>query len=225
MGKKLDDNISLSIDNINITREKTVKFLGLYLDENLKFDSHVKHVCSKLSKNLYMLRNVMYLVPKWTLRMLYHSYIHSNFIYGLSIWGPLVVKSNLNRIRVLQKKALRTINHAKYNARTYDLCKRSEILLIDELIDLELTKISHRYIHNSLPKPVENLFQANDYHHNYHTRYRNNPRIQHHSSSIFNKSFLRKAPSLWGNLGQDLKNKPKISSFSVAFKNSKIKGY
>ncbi len=61
-GRTTDEDITLSVDNIEISREKTVKFLGLYLDEHLKFDPHVKHLCSKLAKNLYMLRNVMNIV-------------------------------------------------------------------------------------------------------------------------------------------------------------------
>ncbi len=92
----------------------------------------------------------MYLVPKWALRTLYHSYVHSNFMYGISIWGPLVTKSNLNRVKVLQKKALRTIDHAKYNANSSNLSKKTKILLIDDLIELELAKISHRYVHGTV---------------------------------------------------------------------------
>ncbi len=162
----------------------------------------------------------MNIVPKWALKTLYYSYIHSNFMYGLSVWGPLVLKSNLNRVRILQKKALRTIEHAKYNACTKELCKTTEILLIDDLIELELAKISYRYTHDTLPRPVGNLFQANDYNHHYMTRARHNPRIQPHSSSIYNKSFLRSAPSIWANLGHDIKNKTTISSFSKAYKNA-----
>ena len=168
---------------------------------------------------------MLFVVPKWALRSLYHSYIHSNFIYGLSVWGPLVAKSSLNRIRVLQKKALRTINHAKYNARTFGLCKKSEILMIDDLIELALAKISYKYTHRALPPPVENLFQANDYNHNYQTRFRNYPRVQRHTSTIFNKSFLRKAPSVWAKLGQDIKSKSKLSSFCTAFKKYTIHSY
>ncbi len=134
-------------------------------------------------------------------------------------------KSSLNRIKILQKKSLRTIIYAKYNVRTNYLCKKSVILLIDELLELELAKISHRYIHGTLSKPVENLFQANDYNHNYQTRSSNNPRIQRHTSAIFNKSFLRKAPSIWTNLGQGIKTKLKIPLFCTAFKNLKIQSY
>ncbi len=225
-GKKATDgDIQLSVGNMHISREKTVKFLGLYLDENLNFDGQVKHICSKLSKNIYMLRNIMHTVPKWALRTLYFSYIQNNFTYGLSVWGPLISKSALKRIRTLQKKALRTIDHAKYNACTVNLCKKLKILLIDEMIDLELTKISYKYVKDTLPKPVKSLFQANDYHHTYMTRNRQNPRIQKHSSNLFNKSFLCRAPSLWTSLGQDVKNKPKITSFNKAYKKSKLLRY
>ncbi len=167
----------------------------------------------------------MYLVPKWVLRTLYHSYIHSNFMYGLSIWGPLVTKSNLNRVKVLQKKALRTIDHAKYNANTSDLCKKTKILLIDDLIELELSKISHRYVHNTLPKPINALFQANAYNHDYLTRARNTPRIHQHRSNIFNKSFLNGGPSIWSKLDRDIQNKAKLSGFSKAFKASKLSAH
>ena len=178
-----------------------------------------------LAKNLYMLRNVMHIVPSWALKTLYYSYVQSSFMYGISVWGTLVSKSNLNRVRVLQKKAIRTINHAKYNACTSQLCKKSEILLVDDLIDLELAKISYRYVKNSLPSPVKNLFQANDYNHNCLTRARNNPRIHHHNTSIFNKSFLCKAPSLWTNLRHELKSKINILAFSKAYKNQRIQRY
>ncbi len=224
-GGAFNEEISLMADNINILRERTVKFLGLYLDEHLKFDTHVKHVCSKLAKNVYMLRNVMHIVPKWALRTLYYSYIHSNLMYGLSVWGPLVIKSNLNRVRVLQKKAIRTICHAKFNANTANLCKMTKILLIDDLIELELAKISHRYVHNTLPRPVKNLFQANSYNHEYFTRARNNPRIQQHHSSMFNRSFLNRGPSIWSKLGRHIQNKQKISTFSKTFKIVKLQTY
>ncbi len=178
-----------------------------------------------MSKNVYMLRSVMHLVPKWALRTLYFSYIHSNLTYGISIWGPLASKSGLKRVRTLQKKALRTIDHAKYNAPSSDLCKKLKVLIVDDVIDQELTKISYRYVKDILPKPIKDLFQANDYHHTYLTRYRQNPRIQKHSTSTFNKSFLCRAPSLWASLGRDMKNKIKITSFNKAYKQFKLQRY
>ncbi len=169
-----------------------------------------------------MLRNIMHTVPKWALKTLYFSYIHNNFTYGISVWGPLISKSSLKRIRILQKKALRTIDHARYNACTVDLCKKLNVLLIDDIIDMEVTKLSYKYVKGMLPKPVQNLFQSNQYNHDYLTRQRQNPRVEKHTSTIFNKSFLCRAPSLWASLGQNIRNKPSVPSFTTAYKKLKL---
>ncbi len=98
--------------------------------------------------------------------------------YGLSCWGPMASKTSLNRVRVLQKKALRAVMKASYNANTKNICKSVKILMIDDIIDLELAKISYRYSNKSLPAPVQGLFQSNDFSHTYNTRARNHPRIE-----------------------------------------------
>ncbi len=223
--KKNDINISLSVSDISISRVDVTKFLGIYLDHNLSFDRHIKHVCSKLSKNLYMLRTVKNILPKASLKILYYSYIHSSIVYGLNIWGPLVAKSNLKRVRVIQKKAIRTIDHAKFNAPTSNICKKMDILLIDELIEMELMKISHRFVNNCLPKPVMKLFQTNSFHHNYATWQRDNPRIEKHKSAIFNKSFLCSSPSLWAKLPQNIRLRGKKEGFRSCLKRELINRY
>ncbi len=103
--------------------------------------------------------------------------------------------------------------------------KKTKILLVHDLIELELAKISHRYVHNTLPKHVNDLFQANAYNHDYLTRARNNPRIHQHRSNIFNKSFLNRAPSIWSKLDRDIQNKTKISAFCKAFKALKLQAH
>ena len=104
----------------------------------------------------------------------------------MGIWGTLASKSGLKRIIKLQKKAIRIISHAQYNAHTDPIFKKLNILKLENLIDLEMMKLSYRYVHKTLPMPVSNLFKANSYNHGYQTRARNNPRIEKHTSTIFN---------------------------------------
>ena len=223
--KKDNINVSLKVNDSTISRVDVVKFLGVYIDQNLTFDKHAKYVCSKLSKNLYMMRSVKNILSKSSLKLLYYSYIHSCMVYGLNIWGPLIAKSNLKRIRTIQKKALRTITHAKFNASTNAICKSLSILLVDELIEMELTNVSYRFVNKSLPKSVMQLFQANSYHHAYLTRQRDNPRIEKHKTAIFNKSFLCKAPSFWASLPQSNKTKNKKGVFKSCLKKHLLKKY
>ena len=220
-----DINLSLRLGDAAIKREKVTKFLGIFLDEHLTFDSHVKNVCSKLAKNLYIMNSVKHFLPSHSMKLLYYSYIHRNITYGLNIWGPLVAKTCLKRVQTLQKKAIRAVDNARYNASTPTLFKKYEILTLDDLIDLECAKISYRFISSTLPRPVSSLFQANSHNHNYATRGRNNPRIEKHKGSTFNKSFLCKAPNTWASLPADMKNRPKLKSFSNNFKKTKFSSY
>ena len=55
----------------------------------------------------------------------------------------MAAKAILKRVRTLQNKALRAIGNAKYNAKVKPICKKLNILSLDDLIELELVKISY----------------------------------------------------------------------------------
>jgi hypothetical protein len=63
------------------------KFLGVNINENMKWNSHIKHLSSKLNTSYYMisfLRNVM---SPHVLRTLYFACFHVHLRYGLTLWG------------------------------------------------------------------------------------------------------------------------------------------
>ena len=53
-----------SIDNINIKPEKSVKFLGVELDDKLKFDIQVSSMCKKAAKQLNALKRIGHLLEQ-----------------------------------------------------------------------------------------------------------------------------------------------------------------
>jgi hypothetical protein len=50
--KKITSDISLAFEGILLARKQQVKFLGIYLDENLSWKSHINHVCKNISKSI-----------------------------------------------------------------------------------------------------------------------------------------------------------------------------
>ncbi len=158
-------NVELSVNNIPITRVKTTKFLGLMIDEHLTWETHGINVANRVVKNLYMLRSCKNFVPGHCLRKLYFSYIHSIISYGLSLWGPLISANTLNRLKVLQRKAVRIIYGASCNSNTAPIFKKLDILRIDDMIDLEVAKLSFRFINKELPRPISILFTPKDHGH------------------------------------------------------------
>jgi hypothetical protein len=87
---------------------RSYKLLGILLDEHLTLDSHVTHICNKLSKSLYCIRKAKNNLNYKGLRALYFALIHSHLNYCPIVLNCLSA-SNKNRIFKIQKKALRII--------------------------------------------------------------------------------------------------------------------
>ena len=100
--------------------------------------------------------------------------MHSNMLYGLSIWGLLVAKTCLKRVKILKKKAIRgrpliIWGHGEDNkiilsCKIQDSHEIYNILTKDHLIDLECAKISYRFIHKKHSKSYCNVVSAKSQH-------------------------------------------------------------
>ena len=67
--------------------------------------------------------------------MIYNALISSYFNYGILVWGY-----HCNRLSKLQKMSIRHLTKSKYNAHTYPLFKRMNILTISDLFYLSQLK-------------------------------------------------------------------------------------
>ena len=77
------DKFSLNIRGERINRTHVAKYLGLLIDEKLKFDVHIKHVCKKLSQICGIFCYLRHYICKKTLLMLYYSLVNSHILYGI----------------------------------------------------------------------------------------------------------------------------------------------
>jgi len=57
------------------------RYLGLYLDKDLKFTEHIRNVCESTSKIVGVMYKVSHFLPKNVMRMIYMSMVHSRITY------------------------------------------------------------------------------------------------------------------------------------------------
>ena len=108
-----------SVERIgNNTTNKTFKFLGIHIYENITWKSHINYICSKISHSNYVINKVKNILPKPCLLTQYQSIVQCHINYGIHLWGS---SSTVDRVTKLQKKSLHIINKAirdgKYLAR------------------------------------------------------------------------------------------------------------
>ena len=214
-----NDAFKIFINGTTYSLSESVKFLGIVFDEGLKFNIHIDQLCKKISKDVYLLYCSKKFMPVWAKRLLYFSYVQSHLMYGLSIWGPLITAVNKDRLLKLQKKAVRAIYNLPYYGTTVFAFKELNVLKFEDLLKLEMYKLSYLFTNDHLPYNMLRLFNANALSHAYNTRHRRNPRIEYHRTSIFHRSFLCLAPSLWQNAPRCIKTAPSVQSLKKQFIN------
>ena len=124
---------SIKIDNHRIWESKSAKLLGIELDNSLRFDGHVQNICSKVNRKITVLRRIAMYLSFEKKRILFKSFIESQFSYCPLIWMFYDRKTN-NKINRLHERALRIV----YD--NYDLS-------FDELLSLDNScRIHHRNI-------------------------------------------------------------------------------
>jgi hypothetical protein len=77
-------NYNLSIDTIKIDEVKTIKFLGIYIERGMNWETHTNHVEKKLASGLFALNSVKHYLPYSNLLTLYYSIFHSHLRPGHS---------------------------------------------------------------------------------------------------------------------------------------------
>ena len=79
--------LKLKINNYEIKRAESIKFLGVLLDGNLTWKPHIKYIENKIAKNIGLLLKSKPFLNKQSLLSLYCSYIHSYINYTNVAWS------------------------------------------------------------------------------------------------------------------------------------------
>ena len=74
---------NISLDNAKIPFIMETKFLGMWLDRDLSWNSHLMKLCAKLKCNLHLVGNQKNLLDPSTLKLIYLAQIQSHINYGL----------------------------------------------------------------------------------------------------------------------------------------------
>ena len=165
-------NYQPTINGIPIDRKHVAKFLGVFVDEKLKWTSHIKSLSTKMSRNCGMLYKMKGILPQKAMLTLYHSFIQSHLNYCSLIWG-LGSKNSIKALFVCQKKAMRTlipgyVNYY-YNKTTKEppnhtkqAFNENKILVVHSLILKNLMLFMHKlnYHAHLVPDGIKAIFPS-----------------------------------------------------------------
>ena len=102
------NNTEIKIDNHIINQVSEIKFLGVTIDENLNWNSHIKQLTKKLASCTGILNRIKDSIPGNLHKELYHTLFESHLTYGITVWGGVSQNKLLPLFRI-QKKCIRIL--------------------------------------------------------------------------------------------------------------------
>ena len=159
----------ISIRDSEISRVFSTKFLGIIIDDQLKWLEHIQYIKNKVSKSVGILCKVQKYLDQQTLHNLYYTFVYPYLIYGVEIWGN-ACNVYLDPLVKLQKKCLRIITFSSYLEHTEPLFHNLEILNFKQLVIHRIAMLMFKNSKEMVPIAIRMLFARNDQYHNYNTR-------------------------------------------------------
>ena len=106
-----------------------IKYLGVLIDQHLSWKYHIDSVVTKISKNVGLIAKLRHSVPRPIILNIYKSLVHPYLTYGLAAWGQ-ACKTYLNKILILQKRALRLLYFTDWHEHAIPLFLDANVLRI-----------------------------------------------------------------------------------------------
>lgn len=95
---------------ITLNKIDKIKYLGVIMDKNMKWEEHIQQLNAKIRKLIWKFYNIRNVMPTKILRTLYITLAESIIRYGISIWGG-TFPSNMNMLNITQKFLLKVLLH------------------------------------------------------------------------------------------------------------------
>ena len=212
-------SISIKINELELKEVSDLKFLGLVIDNKLKWNKHIESVKSKVS----VLTGIIYRLRDYVsincLRQIYLSLIYPHLLYCSATWGGAYT-TLIDSLYTTQKKLLRVMCFKKPYDHTACLFKNLNLLKLPDIITLQTNLFVHKSFHSF---PIDTGFNC--------MPFNNTPRRPHSlriplcRTSHAQRSILIRGSRSWNNLSDELTSITNTKTFKFTFLKSLLDQY
>lgn len=130
--------IAIKVDGVEIRSKKSVKYLGVHFEQNMRMGEHIKKAVEKTGRIAGNLARLMPNLngPENEKRNILASVVYSSLMYGVQIWGKVTQwKKYVTMLEQAQRKVMLRLARAYRTSATISLQVISGSLPIDLMIE------------------------------------------------------------------------------------------
>lgn len=216
--KNQDDPV-IVIENTKILNVKQCKYLGVCIDNDLKWTEHINLLCDRLKKYVGIFYRLRTKLQQQCLKTLYFAFVYPHLLHGIEVYANTGV-THLTKLITLNNKILRILQNKPYNTPVIDLYTAYNTLPIPQLHSQQLLLLVHKCIYHKhlLPKMFLDYFHDNQSVYTYDTRNKTDLYMLSVNTTFGQRCVKFKGASLWNDLPPFIKNITSINKFKTTTK-------
>lgn len=191
-----------------LNSSENMKYLGLYIDNHMRWNTHISFVVKKLRSIAYIFYQMCPILSYRDSKLLYQALVEPHLSYGMTMWGG-AHQSHLRQLEIIQKRFFKTI--LKENLRYPSELVYENIGLYD-LKQLYFAKVASFYY-----KHKEEL-QLLEHHYNTRARQNENCTVQFRRKNIGQKNFTFLGKKLYNQLPLEIRKAKTVTLFKTKLK-------
>lgn len=198
-------NINSLDNNYEILPKTEIKYLGVIIDQNLRWDSHINYIIKKLRFILYKFGCLQKILGITQMKSIYHALVESHLNYGILGWGG-VAKTHLTALESIQKRFLKIMMSKNYRYSSDLLYIEARVFDIREMFYFQANVKQHSQKNLTLPT------------YSYNTRQKNNYVCPLMLKTIGQRSYQYLSPKLYNTVPEEIKSITRNSQFKRKLK-------
>lgn len=203
---KAPQDINIIFKNTSIETVNTFNLLGLHIDTNINWKTHIDQIKTKLSKFTYALFEINLSTNTETALTAYYAYAYSWLKYGIMLWGNSV---NAHELFLMQKKCIRIIAQIDNTQSCKPYFKKFNLLTLTSIYIHDLCLFVYRNL-NSFTKFKDV--------HSINTRHKEKLCLPSSRIKMLSGSPYYMAIKIYNKLPQHIKNEQNLKTFNKQIK-------
>ena len=199
----------IDLDGAHVSRASEIKFLGVWLDQNLRFQKHIVSKCQTAAMNIHYLRSLRKHLTIDSAKQIASCLVLSHLDYsnGVLIGLPDVLLDRMQRIQNWAAKVV--LDQTKFSSSSEAL-KQLHWLPIRKRTEFKIVTLVFRCLHNTAPKYLTDLIKVRQFPRNTRSASTSEWSVILHAPDIKRATFASRAfsvagPTLWNALPDDIR--------------------
>jgi hypothetical protein len=214
----LSTPLSIIINKQPIHNTTESKILGVIIDQNLTFKSHLAQIKKKLASFLFIFNQIRSKIPTQVAWHLYNAIFKSHLVYCILIWGHSCA-SYLHPLNVIHHRFLKSLLYLPARTPTTFVYEKASVLSLLNLYKYFASILIFKslYFPSTLPVNFPFIFKPITQIHSHNTRASSSRNLfnQPCSTACRQNHITIQAPIIWNSIPNDIKTLQSIPQFKT----------